>query len=60
MERKKRRQKRGEKKRKSRILSLNFFEILPLISKTSVDAPEEANLLWNKNKDLMILDVTYK
>ena len=57
--------KKGGKIKKIKNLVFELLWNFTWISKTSVDAPEKANLLWRefdfwRNKDLMILDVTYK
>ena len=64
MERKKRRPKKREKIKKIKNLVVELLWNFTWISKTAVDAPEEANLPvefdFYRNKDLMILDVMYK
>ena len=47
MERKQRRRKKGEKIKKIKNLVVELLWNFTWISKTAVDAPEEANLLWD-------------
>ena len=64
MERKQRRRKNGEKIKKIKNLVVELLWNFTWISKTAVDAPQEANLPvefdFYRNKDLRILDVMYK